>query len=86
MGSLVKSFNKKIELMYPRTKRTVGLFKLEDQRIWETPRQVIECIEKTMASGGIGTPGNFDLSWECLVIVLTIKALPKHDNEILGKF
>ena len=47
---------------------------------------MIERIERAMASGGVGTPTNFDLSRDCLLIVLIISALPKYQDDILGKF
>ena len=62
LGSLEKSVDKNIELMYPGTEKTVGFFKVEGQRTGETPRQVIKRIDETIASGEIGTPGSFDLS------------------------
>ena len=82
MSSLEKSFDKKVELIYPRTKSTVVFFNLEDQRTRETQKQVIEHIEKTIASRRISKPGNFELSWEGLLRVLMIKTLPKPENEI----
>ena len=47
---------------------------------------MIECIGKAMESGGVGTPINFDLTWERLLMTLTINALPTYQDEILGKF
>ena len=53
----------------------------------ETPCQVYERIECGMERGRIGTPENFNLSWEHLLTILTIASLPdKFQEEILLRY
>ena len=38
MDTLEKVFNKKREMMYPKTKRILALFKVPDKKLGETPQ------------------------------------------------
>ena len=78
--------DKKIEMIFPNMKITLNLFNIQVMQPGETPRQVLERLKRAMERGGIGTPKNFNLPWERLLITLTIASLPTYEEEILSKF
>ena len=84
MKTLERTFDKKREVTYPKTKIILALFKGPKQQPGDTPRQVTECIEKAMESVGVGTLKRFDLTWELLLTTLTINGLPTYQDKILG--
>ena len=87
MDGLYFHMDNKLDNLFPPLKRTVHLLTSLKTNLQESHIQYMERVKTAMLTGGVGCRASFYLSWDKLIIILTIKGLSNANQcEILCCF